>query len=152
MRNDKEMEAIRAKMPDKLNVVSMIYHQELGEHPEEPVCIESRWSRRLKSRGQMYQRRLKVGEQPVPVDTGWVERPGTIVIVNCTGQQPTTVPTPQQAAERASHVMELRFGTTGPCWLVRPGESFCASPSTFEGLTVRCQNGMARYTLHVIPE
>lgn len=135
------------EVKDRLTIVECVYHQPFGE---QPTVVEHRYSRELESKEQVYERRVTIGENWQPLDTGWIERLGLLVIANHEGHGLQRAPSDDERAAIAARVVEV--GLDGRAiWLVLPGESMRATPATLSGLQVRCQRGEARCTIHAYP-
>lgn len=135
---------------DRLTVVETVYHQRWGENP---ISIESRFGRELTTHEQPYSRECVATEEWQPLDLGWLNtNVGQLVILNREGSllQFQTYPTAEVREEMATRIIELTTGDDDP-WFIPPGESHRGWPSKPENLRIRCQNGTARYTLHLIP-
>lgn len=139
-----------AEPPSRVTVVEQVYHQILNGQPH---LVESRFSRDLESDEQAYERRLKVGEAGVPLDCGWVTKASQLLIINEEGRNLQVNPTDEERKKLSEKVLEVYYvqSLTSP-WLVLPGESMRGCPSTLEGLRIRSQSGIIRFTLHVIPK
>jgi len=133
---------------DRISVSEMLIHQ----HPDQqPTAIEHRFSRSIKSDEQPYIRKTKVSEEWINLDFGWVENVGMLHLVNEEGGNLQTIPTEEELQALALKVIEIRHESSGFCWLILPGESFRGMPSTGNGLQVRCQSGIAKYTINIFP-
>lgn len=64
-------------LPGRLVVVEQVYHQQSGQ---DPVCADSQFGRLLHSDEQVYQRILKINDQWVRLDTGWIVSVGMLVL------------------------------------------------------------------------
>lgn len=144
---------------DRLTVVESVYHQPFGE---DPVEIPSRFSRNLKTREQLYCRRLVATEKWEPLDCGWLGNAvGMLVVSNNEGKNQQVNPTNEEREVLAAKVLEL-FCSQGDRtmlsaarqahWLVPPGESMRGCPAAAQKIHIRCQSGTAKFTLHLIPE
>jgi len=143
---------------DRLTVVETVYHQPEGE---EPTAVESRYSRRLLTNEQLFQRRCRAGAQWQPLDTGWVDAAGLLVIENREGRFLQRRPTDAERLEAAARILEITVERDStmhaaplePDWFVLPGESMRGHPAKLANLRVRCQaDGGARFTVSIVPE
>ena len=131
---------------DTLTVVETVYHQPAGE---EPTAVSVQFVRPLETQEQPYVRKIKVGEQWQPLDLGWVEQPGMILLVNDEGKFTQVNPTDEERAEAESKVIAV--GNDSGSWLVYPGSCFRGEAAPFSDVAVRCKSGVARATIHVYP-
>ena len=151
-----------AKVPDikdRLTVVESVYHQPFGESPVE---IPSRFSRNLKTREQVYSRRLTATEDWQSLECGWLGNAvGMLVISNDEGKNQQANPTDEERKALAAKVLELCHSDASRTmhsparrgeWLIPPGESMRGCPVAAQQLLIRCQSGAAKFTLHLIPE
>lgn len=145
-------EAPREAPPQKprarLTVVEMVYYQAPGEQPESYTC---NFCRELLSEEQPYQRKKLATEEWKPLDFGWVDVAGQLVITNDEGKNRQVTPSPEELAVLAEKVIQVSTFATDFYWKVPPGESMRAYPSDHK-LFIRCTKGTARYTITVIPE
>ena len=82
-------------MKQRLTVVGSIYCQEPGE---QPVSQELLFVRELASAEQPWQRRTRIGEDWQPLETGWIDDPGMVVLANDEGRGLQTMPDAGQTA------------------------------------------------------
>jgi len=132
---------------DRLTCILMVRHEHGGDDPK---SIDCRYSALLETKEQMYSRRLKVGQNWVEIETGWVNSPGLLVIQN----HPTkfaTNPTKEQRDEDQKRFLEISYDGNKP-WLVSPGRFFVAQPSDLAGCKMRCVQGTAEITISAIPQ
>ena len=62
-----------------LTVVEMVYHQPIGD---KPTVAESRYTRVLEDGEAPYIGQLKVSQEWMPIETGWIVSASGIVIEN----------------------------------------------------------------------
>ncbi len=137
-------------MPDpknRLTVIETVYHQTTTAEPD---SIESRFERELISDEQPYRRTTKVGEDWTPLDFGWIEEVGMIVIQNNEGKGLTKIPTPEEKEELAAKVLEISADPSNS-WIVRPGESFRGEPAGKRTLCIRSRSGTTHFNVYAIP-
>lgn len=112
------MASTEQQLNHRLTVVEHAYHQRLGE---DPVEVESSFSRALASDGHLYERHLTAIKEWVPLDCGWVERTSLLIIKNNEGKFLFTNPTPEKIAEIAARIIELsEVGLYNNRWLIPP--------------------------------
>lgn len=138
------------KVRDRLTVVERIYHQNPEEHP---TSYESRFSRELQTKEQPYVRRATVKDLR-ELDTGWIEpeQVGCLFIRNEEGVVRQTILSEGEKAELDRKVIYLGEDPENLRWMILPGESFRATPTTAKGLLICCPNGPAKCSLHVFPK
>lgn len=150
-----------AEQKDRLVVVESVYHQPVGK---EAKLIASRFSRELSSDEQPYQRELKASERWEPLDNGWIDKAGMLVIRNNEGQFLQTQPTEEERQEVAERVLEICCEDRDalsvdndfpislfPQWWILPGESMRACPADLGSIYIRCRSGTAQFTLDLLP-
>lgn len=134
----------------RITVVEQVYHQVSGDQPH---LVESKFSRELESDEQPYERHLKVGEEPELLDCGWVKKASQLLIINEEGRFLQTQPTEAEREELQLKVLEVYFGKLSiDSWIVPPGESMRACPSSLVGVYLRSRSGILRLTLHALPK
>lgn len=131
---------------DRLTIVETVYHRQYGE---EATSVESRFTRELETQEQPYTRRLKVEEDWRSLDVGWIAQVGMLIIENTEGKFLHRNPTEAEKAETLKKILEIKHEGSEGCWLILPGESMRACPSDASSLRIRCQLGIARFTIHV---
>jgi hypothetical protein len=152
------------KLRGRLVVVESVYHQRTGEQPIQ--VRPSRFERDLATAEQPFVREFRAEADWKPLETGWLDRAGTLVFHNLEGSGLTAIPTQEEREEILSRVVELGVAEredTGrrtqwsspvevvPFASVRPGESCRLEPVNLFRLRVRCRPG-ARCVLTLLPE
>ena len=140
----------------RITVVEHLYHY--ADEQSQPTSIESIFTRHLKSDEQPYIRILKLTEDWIPLDKGWVEEVGTIVIKNMEGTRYTVNPTDEERKVVESRIVEIGYHNSlslnlaTAFQLVPPQESSGRiTPADWFSLRVRCRSGVAKITLTVYP-
>ncbi len=133
-------------LKDILTVVEMVYLQSIEG---EAQCVESRYMRELDTHEQLYKRKLTVTNEWKPLDVGWIEKAGLLVIHNEEGKHLTVNPTEEEAKAIADSIVEISSNPEG-CFsiLVRPGESTRFEPSDVSKLQIRSQSDKAAIIIH----
>lgn len=139
-----------AEAKNRLTVVEKVYHQVMGEGATD--MVDNRFYRELKTEEQVYQRKLKATEEWQKLDCGWITECGMLAIKNEEGLFHNTLPTPEERAEVATHVLELGIGAQEASWQVLPQESMRGCPMSLQSIYVRCRHGTAKFTLTLFPE
>ena len=140
--------AVPPPINDVLTVVESVYFHPVGRDPR---VIDCRWHLLLRTSGeQPYERYLRAKPEWQPLDTGWVEEVGMLVIQNEEGDQSLT--NPQDGASDV--VIEVAFegARDGDSFLIYPRESLRFRPRNKANLRVRCPGGTARYHVFVTPK
>lgn len=131
---------------DRITYLLTIHHEYSAD---KPFTIDHRFSDRLATSEQSYNRIIKVGEQWQSVDTAWVKELSFLVLVNNKPKYLSN-PSEEQKAEDAKKIVELGYPGTPP-WIIRPGRPFVAEPSELQDCKIRCQQGIAEVTVSAIP-
>lgn len=131
----------------RITVSETVYHQLRGDRP---ISFSGQFARSLETTEQPYTRRTEVGETWSVLDTGWVEEPAMILLINEEGRHLQQNPTDLERAVIGTRCLRVRYEDDAGEWLVPPGESFRGRPNG-RPLMIRCEKGTARYTLHAFP-
>ncbi len=138
------------EIPARLTVVETVYHRPAEE---EPTCVESKFSRALRTHEQPYSRKLTATEEWQSLDCGWLEACSSLSIQNEEGRHLSIHPSEEEKADLAKRIIEISYTSLGyDKWLILPGESMRGCPASLKSLMVRCQHGKAKFTLNLIPE
>ena len=156
------LNATPPKPPNRIGVVEMFYHEVADQVIR---SIESRFFRVLKTDEQYYTHACKADGHWRPLELGWLQECGMLVITN----EPTkfnAIPTKEQKEEAASKILEIAIAPaeeTGrtmlspakpqpvACFIIHPGESMRVTPVDVRQIRVRCRNGETRFTPVVFP-
>jgi hypothetical protein len=135
-------------MPASRIVVSeKAYFQPFGETAldlsSEPF---SRW---LSTDEQPFQRKQKAHEEWRPLEAGWLEAAGMVLLEN-ERVRFQVQPTPAQVAEAQEKIVEVRAGETVFA-IIRPGESCRFEPTDLKTLSLRCRSGECRVNVTILP-
>jgi hypothetical protein len=143
---------------DRITVLESVYYR---PYNQQPIALEIRSSRSLKSDEKPYQRqnhkKTVATEEWKEVDFGWLENDlGLFVIQNDEGSMYETIPTEDEKSEDKKKVLEIGFGTPEnppqDVWLIPPHESFRGSPSSSSNVMIRSQHKEIKYTLTAFPK
>lgn len=122
-----------------------------SEAAEQPRAREARFTVRLKSEEQEYTRtKFDVGEDWVPLDTGWLNEASMLCIENLEGRWTQTIPEVAARAAAAERVIEVACCGV-PFGSVHPQTSCRFTPAALKDLTIRCRKGTARISYTVYP-
>jgi hypothetical protein len=138
---------------DRLTVVETVYHQSSQGFPTVALGDTTRFSRELASDEQPYERHKVAGEKWQPLDCGWIDSAGMLVIRNDEGHFAVN-PTPEQKAEMFNkRIVELSFDGEHPVIQVPPTETCRFYPSNnIDQIKIRCKEGKTRYSIYLMPE
>lgn len=132
---------------DRATVRVELIHEHWGD---QPFSEAAGFSCGLEGIEQPYSRRLVVGEEWAPIDFGWIDRPGYILVKNLEGGLAKVNPTEGERADIAARVVLIGYEGK-PLWEIPPQESFgpvkCIGK---EGLVWRCASGRASVRVAVL--
>lgn len=157
------------KARPRVTVAGSVYHQIPGETPLQADIRYARW---LDSDQDPYSRtRMPVGEQWQPIESGWIEKPGMIIVTN-RRDQPGMTPTATEreaaearvievgivvdlnrsAAQRTMHDPRVPVVVV-PLFVIRLGESqqWTPAPGSMPAYRLRCVAGEAKASVVVLP-
>lgn len=139
------------EIKDRLTVVDKVYHQPFGK---KAVLTQSKFTRGLDSKHQLYVRYLEATEEWQRLDTGWLgDDVGHLVIQNDEEVNRQVNPTDAEQEAVAKRVIQLSYlGKSQLHWLIPPGESMRGMPLSPQSLYYRCQHGTAEFTLTLVPK
>jgi hypothetical protein len=132
---------------DRVAVVETIYHQ---KKREQPTSIGSAFSRDLKTDELPYETFQNLTEDWSPLDVGWVETCGMLVIKNLEGIFTQTIPTEEEKTIADAKIVDVWFGGPIAEIEVPPTES-----SRFRAtvpIQVRCRSGGAKILVFAVPK
>ncbi len=140
---------------DRLTAQLMLTYETIGDPPIQFSCV---FSNMLKSSGgECYTRRIKVEDNWIPLDLGWVDsdKVGLIVLDNQTGiTRPSVNPTEEEKKAAAEAVLLMSVGGEvlySPNWRLSPGRFFCAEPVNANNLFIRSAKGTVKLTIFIVP-
>jgi len=131
-------------------IVETLYHQPTGGFPTTALGDTTRFSRELESDEQPYERRKLAKGNWELLDHGWIDQCGMLLLRNDEGYFSTN-PTPEQREEIFKRVIEISFSDKIPSILIPPKETCRFYPANLSQIQLRCQEGVAKYTLYLIP-
>jgi hypothetical protein len=141
-----------AKFPSLTSVTETVVHQAAGK---QPTAISAMFSRPLKSDEQPWQRDVKIGPEWQPLDHGWVETAGQVVVENVEGKRLQLVPTVEERGEVDRMVIEIGVDDNGVVAFARVpprGESARWYPADVSKVRLRSLSGTIRASVTVHPE
>lgn len=142
---------VNPSQSSRLVVVESVYHQPADGPPTTATGDIVRFGRDLASDEQPYERHKVVKESWEPLDCGWIDRCGMLLLRNDEGHFAIN-PTPEQREAAMRRVIELSFDGEHSAISVPPRESCRFYPADAGNIRLRCREGSARYTVHLTPE
>lgn len=158
------------KSPSRIMHVGNIYYISRSGQPH---VTEIRSNRNQVADEQAFgPRRMTIGEEWTPIETGWIEVCGMMILTNEEGRRLQRIPTAEQIEEINGKVVEIAFVKNLPvsneprtmhsppivapdepfaALLLLPGESLPATPVSMKQVLVRCRAGQARITVNLLP-
>lgn len=146
------------ELKPRITVLETLYHQ--GVLGEKPTTVECQFERKLESDEQPYQRRSKVGEDPQPLDVGWIEEVGEIHIQNEEGRFLQRQPTDEEKVEIAKKILWLGLKAKPnitpinkfkSLLKIAPGEAIRLPVLDFKEWLICSHSGTTRFTITVFP-
>ena len=120
---------------NRTTVVETVYHQ---GGVAEPTTLVTRCSK-PSGAGQLYSRVLFANQEWTQLDSGWVEKPGTLHVKNDDKKRTLLIAIPGKE-------YMLTFAK------VSPGHSLRLEPIDVRQFFVRCDDGLVQFTVTVMPE
>lgn len=161
MEDQQEQQEEKTKITEASKIVETaritICEQAYYRLPEDnPILIDRRFVRFLKTDEQLYVRKCSATEEREPLDFGWVKHPGLIIILNKATPPRQTSPTEAEAKLITEKVLQLSFSSSlidnDHCLLIPPGESLRIETLSPGDLLIRSKVGKTKYTIYVFPE
>lgn len=120
---------------------------------EQPTAVECRWSKDLTSEEQLYQRRVKLTEEWVSLDTGWLGAAySTVIVDNREGTGLAVIPTQGQSLATAKKAVEISFRDDGVVDLVVLPGTVQPFLSPQRAISLRSRHGDLNCVVSVVPE
>lgn len=130
----------------RLSATVVLRHAALGNQPD---TTELRFSTICKSEEDPYRRKVRVTNEPMPLDLGYVKNPRLILLANKTGNRWQTIPTPEEILEVQNAVVRVRYSSSGNGLLIRPGSCILVEIESSEDLVVECLSASIPAELHI---
>lgn len=134
---------------DRLTARISVHHQQPGSNPDSE---EISFSTVMPNGDQAYKRRVRLpAGADQPLDTGWVENPGYVLVRNDTNTGHGRNPTEEEKAQLEATYVVISFGGM-PAIRVAPGRA-CLFELAGLGapVTIRCAENTATIGLFVAP-
>ena len=132
---------------DRLTARLDVYYEQIGATPSQVSC--SFVSLLPKSEEQVYIRKIDIGEEWEPLDLGWVENVGTVVLEN-RKKVFQTVPTEEEQESEEKKVVYIRNKKETIGWAI-PAGGFFMAVTRGEEIEVRCLSGSTKAVVNVLP-
>ena len=132
---------------DRLTARLDVYYEQQGTQPTQVSC--SFGTTLPKSEEQVYIRKIVIGEEWEPLDMGWVENVGTIILEN-RRKIFQKVPTKEEKQQADKKVVFIRNNKETIGWPI-PSGGFFMSASRGEDIEVRCLSGSTKPVINVFP-
>lgn len=138
-------------LKDRLSVVFQLAYESVGQEPL-AKAMRATWDTQSQEI-QPYERRLSIDEKWRPLDCGWVELPGSILIENRTGMNRSLQPSAEELAEDAKKLLVLSAADLqyDPGILIRPGLFFFGEWTSLAGLGLRAAHGVVKACITIYP-
>ena len=141
-------------MPDLLTVVERVTHRPNGAQATQN---ERSYTLKLATREQPYERRCEATPQWQPLEFGWLrhESVGMLYVINDEGKFHQRNPTEEERRAVEALVLEVGIDTAPIRRIsyVPVGATVRLFPVAGDGqLMLRCQSGVAKYTLVAYPK
>ena len=132
---------------DRLTARLDVYYEQADSGPTQISC--SYVTTLPKSEEQVYIRKITVEEEWEPLDLGWVENVGTILLEN-RKKIFQNVPTPEEMESEEKKVIFIRNKKETIGWAIPAGGFFMAA-TRGEEIEVRCLSGSTKAVVNVFP-
>lgn len=129
--------------PGRIVVIDSVVYQGNGVD-EKAVSVPVRFARNLQTEEQPYFRRMNLGKEWKPLERGWIEKCGMMVLEN------------KEKHGRAgddAKIVEVSFHhSLSTDFIVLPEESMRGVPCNLKSVYVRCVGGEATLAVSLYPE
>tara|TARA_R110002020_G_scaffold12409_6_gene45506 strand:- start:13422 stop:13910 length:489 start_codon:yes stop_codon:yes gene_type:complete len=132
---------------DRLTARLDVYYEQAGSSPSQVSCSFA--TLLPKSEEQVYVRKINIEEEWKPLDLGWVENVGTVVLEN-RKKIFQTVPTTEEIKAEEKKVVFIRNKKETIGWAIPSGGFFIAATKG-EEIEVRCLSGSTKAVVNVFP-
>lgn len=145
----------------RVTLITKLYYQPYGIEATAPTSAP--YEEMLATEEQAYQRRLKVGEEWVPIDFGWTAESGCsfLHVVNEYKVRRRITPSPEDRKEELMHVLEIgkliddRHNPVTehvePFCVLYVGQPITLSPLGQVQYRIRSRYGEGHYSVYCIP-
>ena len=133
---------------DRITAVLNMYHE---HHGEQPFCVPCTFSSATSTVEQPFSRRVTVEKDPIPLDTGWIDDVGYILLENKTGESPQTIPSEEEEEELALTILKVTAGNGGIGMLVRPGRFLFVELEDASTVWLSAAHNTVSAIVHVFP-
>ena len=147
------------RQPARTTVIQTITHQ---TPDDDPIEIDCRTVRTCQASEEAYRRTLAIPKCTwTKLDTGWVKKPGTVIIENRKNQQHpqtvyvgfiTNVPSEKELKTRTMHDSPLPPQRMEPVAVLRPGTCLVFDPVAMDRIVLYAPEEVAQIKLTVTPQ
>lgn len=134
---------------DRITARIDVYHETLDEQPEDFHVTFSELTDQ--SEEEVYSRKIKVTEEWIPIDTGWVSEVGCILLKN-TNKKYRLMPDEDEIESEKKKVIRIRTDKTGDGWIVGKGMFFFGYPSDTATTEIKCEFETTTVELNIFPK
>jgi hypothetical protein len=136
---------------DRLTANISVTYESTGEQPQQMSCV---FSELLQTEsGEAYLRRVILNKKWTPLDCGFVENPGTLVIDNRAGKFLKKMPSEGERKASAECVIEISYSGDGQVdALISPGRFAILEPADFPSVQFRSRSDETKIFVAVIPK
>jgi hypothetical protein len=134
---------------DRITAQFHCHHEHLGSPP---VSCGGNFASMLETCEQPYVRRVKLGENWEPLDTGWLARKpvSLICLRNVTRiSSPHQVPSQEDLKDLSERVILLKCGPGVSEWQIKPGRFFVAEPAEMKLAAINVRSAFVSSDLEI---
>lgn len=144
--------AVPTVRQDRVTITFQLSHEHVGASP---FSVAQSFATLLQQQEQPYHRRITLLDDgvPIPLDTGWINTPGMLVIDNKSGTGLQVNPSPEERERMANQVIRVLVNDI-PCFVVRPGRFLfveldrAAAPH----IALQAEGGVVPCCVYVLPQ
>tara|TARA_R110000751_G_scaffold85890_1_gene171249 strand:+ start:962 stop:1435 length:474 start_codon:yes stop_codon:yes gene_type:complete len=133
---------------DRVTARLDLYHEQEDEQTNHFNSIFSEFV--SQSGDPVYSRKIKVGEEWVSLDTGWLEESSYILIQNIKKKY-RTMPDEEEVACEKKKTVRIRSGN-GEGWIIKNGSFFFGNPSEMSKVQIKCEYETTQIEIHIFPK
>tara|TARA_R110000751_G_scaffold222808_1_gene325058 strand:- start:432 stop:899 length:468 start_codon:yes stop_codon:yes gene_type:complete len=132
---------------DRISARLDVYHE---KEDEEPTYINSVFSELIPPCDErVYSRKIKVSEEWQPIDIGWLNSSGFLLIQN-TKKKYKTNPDENEIEIEKKKTIVVRTGN-GEGWKIKGGSFFFGNPVDMNNVEIKCEFESTAIEIHVFP-
>ena len=134
---------------DRVTARIDVYHEKLDEQPVDFHLTFSELTNQ--SEEEVYSRKIKVTEEWMAIDTGWVSEVGFILLKN-TNKKYRLMPDEDEIESEKKKNILIRTGTADDGWVVNKGMFFFGYPSDVATTEIKCEFETTTVELNIFPK